>query len=140
MDTKVWTFFYGSFINLDVLREVDFVPEAIVVARLPGYDIRIEPLANLVPVDGATAYGILVPATHGDLRRLYSQGWVGTYLPHAVLVTRVDGAFVPALCYIAPSPPPGPATADYVDRIVGPARGYGFPAWYIERLESFRRG
>ena len=25
-DTEVWTFFYGSYINLDVLREVDLEP------------------------------------------------------------------------------------------------------------------
>ncbi|HKA86673.1 MAG TPA: gamma-glutamylcyclotransferase family protein [Haliangiales bacterium] len=140
MDPKVWTFFYGSFINVDVLREVDFVPEAVLLARLSGYDIRIEPLANLVPDEAGTVYGILVPATHAELQRLYGQGWVGTYLPHAVLATRPDGAFVPALCYVAPSPPRAPARADYVDRIVRPARAYGFPAWYIARLESFRPG
>jgi len=39
----------------------------------------------------------------------------------------------PALCYIAPSMDPKPATSDYIDRIVGPAKEYGFPVWYIER-------
>jgi hypothetical protein len=29
-------------------------------------------------------------------------------------------------------------TRDYVDRIVGPAAEFGFPRWYIERLERFR--
>ena len=33
---------------------------------------------------------------------------------------------------------PGPATNDYVDRIVNPTRQYGFPDWYMARLESFR--
>jgi hypothetical protein len=31
-----------------------------------------------------------------------------------------------------------PVSADYLDRIIAPAREYGFPAWYIERLEKFR--
>ena len=44
-------FFYGSYINLDVLREVGLVPERVEVARLPGFDLLIRPLANLV--DGA---------------------------------------------------------------------------------------
>ena len=30
------------------------------------------------------------------------------------------------------------AADDYVERIVAPAIAYGFPMWYIERLESFR--
>ena len=42
------------------------------------------------------------------------------------------------MTYIKPEMAPQPAANDYVDRIVGPAREYGFPAWYIERLESFR--
>jgi hypothetical protein len=33
---------------------------------------------------------------------------------------------------------PRQADSDYIDRIAGPAREYGFPAWYVERLENFR--
>jgi hypothetical protein len=33
---------------------------------------------------------------------------------------------------------PRPATADYIDRVVTPAKEFGFPGWYIDRLESFR--
>jgi hypothetical protein len=29
------------------------------------------------------------------------------------------------------------ADADYVARIVAPARQFGFPSWYVERLASF---
>ena len=42
----VWTFFYGSYINFDVLKEVDMVPQSWEVARLGGFDIRIEPRAT----------------------------------------------------------------------------------------------
>jgi hypothetical protein len=49
-----------------------------------------------------------------------------------------DSAARPALCYIAAPSPPRPAANDYVDRILAPAREHGFPAWYLERLASFR--
>lgn len=68
---QVWTFFYGSYINFEVLREVDFVPENCEVARLAGFDIRIQPGANLVRCDDGTVYGILATATHDELARLY---------------------------------------------------------------------
>jgi hypothetical protein len=58
--------------------------------------------------------------------------------PAAVLVQTRDGKWRAALCYLAPSPEPRPAAEDYLDRIVTPARAYGFPDWYIARLESFR--
>lgn len=139
-DAQVVTFFYGSYINLDVLREVDLVPQRVEVARLPGYDIAIRPLANLVPSARHTVYGILATATHGELERLYAHArdvLGGVYLPRAVLAFTEQGQAEPALCYIAPELPPLPAKQDYVERIAAPARAYGFPDWYIERLESF---
>ena len=42
---QVAVFFYGSYMNLDVLKGVDLRPERVEVARLPGFDIRIEPLS-----------------------------------------------------------------------------------------------
>ena len=60
------------------------------------------------------------------------------YLPRAVLAETIDGAWRPALCYIAPRMEPRAAAADYVDRIGEAARALAFPAWYIEHLESFR--
>ncbi len=137
---KVWVFFYGSFINRQVLREVDLVPERVEVGRLWGFDIRIQPLANLVRSDRHCVYGIICQATHAELGRLYGQEWVGSYLPEAVLVETEGGRLLPALCYIAPSPEPAAAAGDYLDRITGPAREYGFPDWYVDRLESFRNG
>lgn len=137
----VWTFFYGSYINFAVLKEVDLVPDRYAVARLGDFDIRIQPLANLVRSDQHCVYGIVATATHDELARLYRHAadvLGGVYLPEAVLTETNDGTLRPALCYIAPSMEPQPATNEYVDRIVGPAKEYGFPAWYIERLESFR--
>ncbi len=138
---KVWTFFYGSYINFDVLKEVDLVPDEYEVARLSGFDIQIQPLANLTKSDEHSVYGIVASATHEELGRLYQHAehvLGGVYLPEAVLTETKDGKLRPALCYIAPSIEPKPAANEYIDRIVAPAKEYGFPAWYIERLESFR--
>ena len=139
-DPKVVTFFYGSYINPTVLREVDLVPERVEVARLPGFDIEIRPLANLVPSDQHTVYGILATATHAELDRLYTHAREvlgGVYLPYPVLAHASSGKSESALCYIASRMATAPASPDYVGRIVEPARKYGFPNWYIERLQSF---
>jgi hypothetical protein len=140
-EPKVWTFFYGSYINFRVLKEVDIVPDRWEVARLGGFDIRIQPRANLVRSDQHCVYGIVATATHQELGRLYAhaKNVLGeTYLPEAVLVETLDGRWRPALCYLAPAMEPRPAANDYIDRIAGPAREFGFPEWYIGRIESFR--
>ena len=95
---------------------------------------------RLVRSDRHCVYGIICEATHAELRSLYGQDWLGgTYLPEPVLVEIADGRLVPALCYIAPTRPPARPADDYLDWIIGPAREYGFPDWYIERLEHFRK-
>jgi hypothetical protein len=137
-EPTVWAFFYGSFINLDVLKQTGYVPGQYEVAKLDGFDIHIRPLATLVRSDQHCVYGVVASGTPEQLNRLYSQDWVKNYLPEAVLVETLDGKWRPALCYIAPVAETRPAANDYIDRIVGPARQHGFPAWYLARLESFR--
>jgi hypothetical protein len=139
-EPRVWTFFYGSYMNFEVLREVDLVPEEHAVARLDGFDIRIAPRANLVRSDACCVWGILATATHAELKRLYAHAKdvLGeTYLPEAVLARTRAGDYRPALCYICPVMEPRSADADYVARIVAAARQFNFPSWYVERLASF---
>jgi AIG2 family protein len=142
MTRKVWTFWYGSYMNPAVLAEVDLRPDSFEVARLDGYDIRIEPLANLVRADGSAVYGVLAQATHEELDRLYAhaRNVLGAiYLPEAVVVQTRDLAWRTALCYIAGAMEPSPADRAYVERILRPARELGFPSWYVEKLERFLR-
>ena len=138
---RIWTFFYGSFINLDVLKGLGVVPEHCEVGKLVGFDISIEPLANLIRADNQVVYGILATTTHEELDRLYAHAQDvlgGQYLPEAVLVEASDGRQIPALCYIARTLDRGPADDRYIDKIVSAATAFGFPASYIRRIESFR--
>ena len=132
---KIPVFFYGSFIDREVLAGGGFEPEHVTVARLDGFDIVRRPLATLDRSDRHAVYGILAEATHDELDRLYGQAWVRVYKPEPVLVTTIDGALHLALCYIAPGRTPEPPMERYFDHILQPARQLGFPAWYLERLE-----
>src|SRR5579872_5440877 len=76
-EPKVWIFFYGSFINREVLARGGLALEKVEVARLWGYDIRVETLATLVRSDEHCVYGIVCQATHAELRGLYGQDWLG---------------------------------------------------------------
>jgi AIG2-like family len=137
---KLWTFFYGSFMNPAVLREAGLEPPPFEVGRLDGYDITIGPLANLVESEGATTYGLLAQMSHGELRQLYDHAEKvlgGNYEPHPALVQTRDGRWRAALCYIAPAMEHRPADRAYVERILKPAREHGFPARYLARLEQF---
>ena len=136
---EVWTFFYGSYMNFNVLAEVDLSPAQRETGRVAGFQISIAPRANLTPSEEGLVYGIVATATHAELDRLYAHARdvLGeVYLPEAVLVETETGAR-PALCYICHDMDPRPADPAYVDRIVTAARKNGFPAGYVERLRSF---
>ena len=141
-EVKVWVFFYGSYINPDVLKEVDLIPERWEVARLAGFDLDIAPRANLIRSEGSTVYGMLATATHRELERLYvehAHGKLGeVYLPEAVLVQTQDGQFRAAMTYICPNMQRRPAELAYVQRIANPARTFGFPDWYVQKIEQFQ--
>jgi cation transport regulator ChaC len=136
----VWVFFYGSYINADVVAEANLEPRDIEVASLHGWGITIAPLANVHPAEGETVYGILARATHAELERLYDhaeQVLGGVYLPRPVAIARRDGSLRAALCYVAPQMTVAVADPAYVARIVGPAREFGFPGWYVNHLHEF---
>ena len=140
---EVAVFFYGSYMNRDVLAEVDMAPRVWEVASLAGFDIDIRPRANLVRAPGESVWGVLASATHAELDRLYAHARevLGeVYLPHPVLVDLAQGGFVPALCYLCPRMEMRPAAPDYIDRILAPAREHGFPAAYLNRIERYRHG
>ena len=138
--SRVWVFFYGSYMDMNILKDFDCVPEQWEVARVYGYDIVIQPRANLLRSDRNCVYGIVAAVTHDQLDQLYTRiqrDFGQTYLPEPVLAETMLGTWMPAMTYIAASMETGQPARDYVERMVKPARDLDFPAWYIERLESF---
>lgn len=152
-DRRVATFFYGSFMDDNILKQLGVVAERSEVAVLPGYEIEMRPRVNLLPSNQYVVCGSVMHITHSDLDRLYSLGQrdlqalgvivpVGAptdiYHPEPVVVSVRDGLLRPALCYIADAQEPALPPVEYVDSVVGAARKVGLPEWYIKRLASFR--
>jgi hypothetical protein len=135
---RIAVFFYGSFIRREVMARANFHPHSIEIAKLSGFDINFDPHANIFRSDQHAICGILVYPSHEDLHRLYSMDRVGVFLPEAVLVETQNSKLQPAMCYMPPARGNQPADLDYLEHIISAAREYGFPAWYVERLESFR--
>jgi hypothetical protein len=141
----VKVFFYGSFMNPQVLEEAGFVLQQHEAARLFDYDVRARPLMTLVRAKDQLVYGISAHATQASLNRLYFERWPyadrpADYEPRAVIVHSAadDLKSWPALCYITHNRVPAPPTDEHLRRVIEPARAYGFPDWYLARLEQLR--
>lgn len=131
-DRPIDVFFYGLFMDADVLREKDVLPVNPRPAYVEGFALRIGERATLLPSLGSRAFGMLVSLTHRELEGLYSCPGLEHYRPEAVLVRILDGELAPALCYNLPEAPlPHERNPEYAARLQGVLRKLNFPPEYV---------
>lgn len=136
-----YAFFYGGYMNPEVLRGFGASPENCEAGYVDGLELTVGPLANLEEKEGARAYGLLARLSHDDLDKLYGgdtaalQGAV--YLPEAVLVHTKEGLAVPAMTYVCPALSGASPDPEYVAKLVIAAEGLRLPANYISHIRAF---
>ena len=132
---RVDGFFYGLFMDVDILKESLVTAVRPRRAYVDGYSLRIGRRATLVPSEGARSYGMVFALTHRDLDRLYSSPGLLDYHPEAVLVSTLDGGSLPALCYnLLELPGPNEANANYAARLRETLGKLKFPSEYITSI------
>lgn len=140
-DRKIQVFLYGSSINLDVLSKAGLKKRAFAPAMLLGFELTIQPVANLVENGDGVVFGILANFTHSEIETLVASHTPSLtdapYQVEPVIVRTRGGRTVPALTYLSADMAPGMADKAYISRILKPAKNYGFPSWYIERIKAF---
>jgi hypothetical protein len=133
---RVDVFFYGLFMDRQVLEEKGVQPTDVRLAAVPGFELRIGARAALVPAAGATVQGALVKLSHADLERLYSEPSVQAYRPEPVLAVLRNGTTVAALCYNLPEPPgPDEHNAAYASKLRAVAQRIGLPGDYVASIQ-----
>ena len=81
---RIEVFFYGSFMDADLLRKKGVNPANIRQASVPGFALRIGQRATLLRIPNALAHGILMELTHAEVDQLYSDPTGRAYRPEAV--------------------------------------------------------
>jgi len=131
-DRRIDAFFYGLFMDVDVLRESKVTPSNPRRAYVADFALRIGQRATLLPAAGARAYGMLIALTHRELERLYTAPGLEQYRPEAVLAQTLGGTLVPALCYnLREAPAAHERNPDYATRLQGVLHKLNFPPEYI---------
>jgi hypothetical protein len=129
---RIDAFFYGLFMDVDVLRESGVAPMNPQRAYVDGFVLRIGRRATLLPLPGARAYGMMFSLTHAELERLYTAPGLEQYRPEAVLVQPLEGKPAPALCYnLREDPPRDERNPDYAARLQQALRKLDFPHDYV---------
>ena len=134
-DRRIDAFFYGLFMDVDILRASDVIAVDPRRASIDDFALRIGRRATLIPSAGSRAYGMLVALTHAELARLYAGPGLEEYRPEAVLVRPLDGALTAALCYNLREPPGRhERNAEYAARLQRILTRLDFPPEYIAAL------
>lgn len=129
---QVDAFFYGLFMDVDVLRQSGVNPANPRRAYVAEFALRIGQRATLVPSPGARAYGMLIALTHAELERLYNAAGLEHYRPEAVLAQPIEGNAIPALCYnLVQAPESHERNPDYALRLKSVLTKLGFPGDYV---------
>ena len=135
-ERRVDVFFYGLFMDGELLRKKGFAPNAERVALVRGFALRIGRRATLVPSADRDAYGVVMSLSHDELDALYSETSLRPYRPEAVLAQFPDGTRAPALCFNLPRPPgPDEHDTDYAEKLRALANQLGFPEDYVASIK-----
>lgn len=132
---RIEVFFYGLFMDVDLLRTKGVYPTNIRPASVPGFALRIGQRATLLRNPNGLAHGILVELTHAEIDQLYAEPTVQAYRPEAVLCELNDGSRIPALCFNLIEPPrPEEANSEYAAKLRGLATRLGLPSDYVNDI------
>ena len=131
-DRRIDAFFYGLFMDGDLLRKAGVEPTNPRRAYVDGFALRIGQRATLVPSAGGRAYGMLFALTHAELDRLYATPGLEQYHPEAVLAQPLVGTPLPALCYnLREAPQPHERNSDYAAQLQQVLTVLDFPSAYV---------
>jgi hypothetical protein len=128
-------FFYGLFMDEDLLRAKGLVPLGGQIAWVDGMAMRIGERAALVPSADSRVFGMLFSLTFTELDTLYADPAVRLYKPEAVLAHLASGDVLAALCYNLESPPSATErNPEYAAKLRAVAQKVGLPADYVSSI------
>jgi hypothetical protein len=131
-DRRIDAFFYGLFMDGEILRKAGVEPTNPRRAYVDGFALRIGQRATLVPSTGGRAYGMLFALTQAELVRLYAAPGLEQYQPEAILAQPLVGTPLPALCYnLREAPQPHERNSEYAAQLQRTLKELDFPAEYV---------
>ncbi|MEM7415852.1 MAG: gamma-glutamylcyclotransferase family protein [Gemmatimonadota bacterium] len=134
-------FFYGLFMDRELLEGQGLTPQSLGRAVLHHYRIHIGARATLIASDGDRCFGVVMTLTEAEAESLYAEPSVREYAPEPVHVDLLDsGGPVAADCYNLPSDLAQQGTNPaYAAKLSTLLERLGFDAAYVREVADFGR-
>lgn len=128
-------FFYGLFMEADLLRKLGVDPVNPRRAFVDDYQLLIGERATLTPSSGSRVYGMAFELKQEELDVLYSTPGLEAYRPVNITAQDMNGSAFSALCYVLPAGLlDGESNPEYATQLREVLGRLEFPAEYIESI------
>jgi len=127
-------FFYGLFMDADVLAKQGVVPESVSIGWVDDFVIQISQRATMMREVGGRVYGTLMDVNAGDLKGLYAEESVADYVAETVCVKLEGGGQADAACYNLPQEKIVGKNKEYAKQLLKLASRLSFPKSYTEQI------
>ena len=127
-------FFYGLFMDPDVLSDCGLCATNIAPAYVDGYQLRIGERATLVAQKGGRCYGVVTTLDNKELKSLYSSPGVEDYLPQSMQAYITDGSRVDVVSYVLPQNKLDGSNRKYARALAEVAQKLKLPEHYVNEI------
>ncbi|MGI9284286.1 MAG: gamma-glutamylcyclotransferase family protein [Pseudomonadales bacterium] len=129
-------FFYGLFMDTDLLSRKGITPLDTVIAHVDGFSLRIGERATLQRKAGAQAYGVIMEISPDEAKGLYSESSVADYIAEPVVANLSNGNEVEAQCYNLPEEKITGTNQAYADALLKLSQKIGLPGPYLAEIKQ----
>lgn len=130
-------FFYGLFMDEDILKEQGVTPLDSKLVCLAEYGLRVGDRATLEYSESERVFGSLMRLDSKELERLYSEQSVADYVPIKVTTIDMQGKPIEAIAYILSMEKVSGKNRKYAKSLAEIAKKIGLPKEYVKEIEAW---
>jgi len=122
-------FFYGLYMDEEILKSKDVNPRNKRAAIAPGYQLRVGKMATLLRDNNAQAFGMVYSLTHAEITALYEGSGLTAYVPESIVIQTKENQTISALCCNLLNPPSDDEKNEaYLEKLTLCMEKYNLPA------------
>ena len=129
-------FFYGLFMDKDVLIKNGVSPSNPRKGYLNNYTLKIGNRASLIQCEKEKAYGIIMTVNDEEITKLYAEKSVADYIPEKVEAVTETNEHLTATCYNLPIELFTGTNKLYAKSLYDLAKKLNFPKEYLSRINK----
>ena len=130
-------FFYGLFMDEDLLKSKGLHPANNRLARVDGYGLRIGDKATLEASEHERVFGSVMELGMEEVEILYGENAVADYVARQVVAIDMQGNSQQVSSYVLPMEKICASNSEYARSLAIVARKIGLPHDYIDEIETW---